>query len=352
MKILFVMDKRVNAGSIHAVANYVRAGDCFGHTIALYGRQDPGFPHLRLSTDLEAFDHVVFVIESGLRWMSGLRLPRILFSVPRRRRAILDTDGMYNPLIAVDGYDRNHASERERLACLTHYHELADRIFQPTFEPREPGVRALPFYGFDPGSICDPDAVPSKRFDLMHVGHNWWRWRELSTRLLPAIEKIRARVGDICFVGSWWNRPPLLDEDDHDLEVAFRINSDVFRRLGIQVRPAVSYTHVIPAMSEGQVNIMTQRPLLRHLKLLTSKYFEIFCADTIPLVMLDPDHAHSVYGPAGRELALHDGIACKLLEALNQPRKYREIVQEVRQYLIAHHSYRDRVRELVAALES
>ena len=60
----------------------------------------------------------------------------------------------------------------------------------------------------------------------------------------------------------------------------------------------------IQVMSTGRINIMTQRPLFRELKILTSKYFEIFSADTIPLVMIDPDHAEMVYGPAGRELAL------------------------------------------------
>jgi glycosyl transferase family 1 len=109
---------------------------------------------------------------------------------------------------------------------------------------------------------------------------------------------------------------------------------------------------VIAAMSEGRVNIMTQRPLFRRLKLLTSKFFEIFCADTIPLVMLDPDHAELVYGPAGRELALHGDIADKLLDALSRPKKYRELVQTVRQHLVAHHSYRKRMEELVVALKA
>ena len=44
---------------------------------------------------------------------------------------------------------------------------------------------------------------------------------------------------------------------------------------------------------------MTQRPLFRELRLLTSKYFEIFCADTIPLVMIDPDHAVVGLWPGG-----------------------------------------------------
>ena len=57
------------------------------------------------------------------------------------------------------------------------------------------------------------------------------------------------------------------------------------------MQPPVPFTEVIEKMSNGRVNIMTQRPLFRQLRVLTSKYFEIFAADTIPLVMLDPDHA-------------------------------------------------------------
>jgi hypothetical protein len=97
---------------------------------------------------------------------------------------------------------------------------------------------------------------------------------------------------------------------------------------------------------------MTQRPLLRRLRLLTSKYFEIFCADTIPLVLLDPDHAEQVYGPAGRDLSLNGTIAEKLLDALEQPGKYSELVAEVRHHLAEHHSYRKRLHQLVEALES
>ena len=62
------------------------------------------------------------------------------------------------------------------------------------------------------------------------------------------------------------------------------------------------YHDVIQTMSTARINIFTQRPVLSHLKHLTLKYFEVFCADTIPLLMLDGDHAEAVYGPAAREL--------------------------------------------------
>jgi glycosyl transferase family 1 len=349
MKILFVMDKRVDAGSIHAIANYVRAGDEAGHTIALYGRSDSRYPKVRFSVDAGAFDYVVFVMESGLNWLSALRLPRILSQVPYERRAIIDADGMYNRIIQLDGYDRNHPNEQQRAQWLEYYSILAGRVFQPTWLPRERSVGALPFYGYDPSALIGRNGSDEKAYDLLCVGHNWWRWREVSTRLLPAIERARENIGNICFMGTWWDEPPVVD---HTLAVAFESDPKWFERLAIRIEPAVPYTDVVRAMNRGRLNIMLQRPLLRELKLLTSKYFEIFTADTIPMVMLDPDHAEMVYGPAGRELALFHDIEHKLVDALRHPGKYARIVQAVRDHLMEHHSYPVRIRQLVKSLQA
>src|SRR5215210_7435984 len=103
MKILFVMQKRVDAGSIQAAANYTRVGDELGHTIAIYGRPDPSFPGVRFSAELS-------------------------------------------------GYDRNHWSDDERSEWLEHFEGLVDKILQPTLEPRERGVMAVPFFGYDPSA--------------------------------------------------------------------------------------------------------------------------------------------------------------------------------------------------------
>jgi hypothetical protein len=350
MKILVMMDRRVNAGSIQAVASYVCAAHELGHTIALYGQPDPSYPGLRFSTHVEAFDRVLMIAEFGLRWMTGLRMLRVMSQVPRENRAILDTDGMYNAIISVDGYDRNHPGDYSQTYWITHADAVAGKVLQPTLEPLEAKVLPLPFYGYDT-QAQRAHRPTSKLFDIVHVGHNWWRWREVSRSLLPAFQQLRSEIGGICFVGQWWGGLPT-GAKESNLDMAFDFDGAWFERLGIQVRSAVPYTEVVSTMSEGRVNIMTQRPLFRRLKLLTSKYFEIFVADTVPLVMLDPDHAEAVYGPAGRDLALHGDIAAKLIDALVQTRKYREIVQEVRQHLTAHHSYSRRMEELVEAMSA
>ncbi|MBO0858353.1 MAG: glycosyltransferase family 1 protein [Chloracidobacterium sp.] len=332
------------------MSSYIRAGDEAGYEIALYGRPDSRFPTIRFSTQVGAYDYVVFVVESCRRWMSALRMPRIFAEVPRERRAIVDADGMYNQIVSSDGYDRNHQWEHVRAEWFTHYQIVANKIFQPTFCPREPGARRVLFYGYDPTQQVHPERAPAKAYDILCVGHNWWRWRQVSRELLPEIEKVRPQLGEIGFVGLWWDTIPA-GAADLGVEAAFGANPEWLRRLRIRISPSVPYTEVVNVMSSGRINIMTQRPLFRELKILTSKYFEIFCADTTPLIMIDPDHAEMVYGEAGRELALCHCIGEKLVHVLNSPKRYRELVEEVRKHLLAHHSYRNRVQELVAALK-
>jgi hypothetical protein len=348
---MFAMDYRVDRGSIQSISSYVRAGDEAGHEIALYGRTDPRFPTIRFSTDVGAFDYVLFLVESWRHWMSALRMPRILAEVPRDRRAIVDADGMYNQIVSTDSYDRNYQWEHIRAEWLAHYQIVTDTVFQPTFTPREPGARKLLFYGYDPAQQVAPAASPAKAYDILCVGHNWWRWKQISGELLPAIERVRPHIGDIGFIGSWWDTIPV-GAAELGVESAFGIDPEWLRRLRIQVRPAVAYTQVVNVMSTGRINIMTQRPLFRELKILTSKYFEIFGADTTPLIMIEPDHAEMVYGPAGRELALCNGIGEKLVDVLRCPKTYRDTVEEVRRHLLAHHTYHHRVQELVAALKA
>jgi hypothetical protein len=359
VKILFMLDKWVNRGSIQAVANYVRAGAELGHVVTVHGRSDPSFPGVRFSTDIDAFDYAVLIFESGLDWLSALRLPSLLAGMPRERRLIIDADGMYNATICVDGYDRNHADEAGRRRWFANYDALSNRIAQPTVQSPhtrsfEPGVQALPFYGYDPGPAraARRHRAP-KRWDVLHVGHNWWRWRDVSQVLLPALERARHQIGDVCFLGSWWDAPPA-GARELGLEAAFQVDPDRLERLNIEIHPAVPYTEVIAAMSRSRLNIMTQRPLFRSLRLLTSKFFEIFSADTIPLLVLDPDHAESIYGPRGRELTLDvpDEVADKILDALARPSYYAEVVEEIRRHLAERHSYHCRLQELTALLSA
>lgn len=350
MNLLFVMKHRGDAGNTHAVANYMRVAPKYGHSVAIYGVPISYVPELQFSMDLAKYDRVIFVYESELYRVKRLHEAAVLNRFPRQHRLILDTDGMYNPVVLVDDYDSNHVDETERNRWIEHIDALGDRVVQTTVAPPlNPKASAMAFYGYNRALQVDSAAALPKQFDILHLGHNWWRWKQVSSELLPAIEQIRDQVGEIAFIGLWWDAPPV-EGPAAGPEAAFQSDPELLRRLRIQTPKAVMYHDVIKTMSTARINILTQRPVLRRLKHLTLKYFEIFCADTIPLLMLDRDHVEAVYGPAARELVLSGQVAEKLLDALRRPDYYRGVVEDVRRHLIAHYSYDQRVEELVAAV--
>ncbi len=352
MNVLIVMKHRGDAGNTHAVANYMRLAPKHGHKVAIFGTPIWYVPELQFAMDVRSFDRVMYVFESDLYRIKPLNEAIILDRFPRDERLTLDTDGMYNPVVTVDGYDFNHRNEDERAYWIAHLDALGGRVMQTTIStPLDRRVRAMTFYGYNPELELQPSTAPPKQFDIMHLGHNWWRWREVSREILPALEEIRDEVGRIAFVGLWWDAPPP-EGPAAGPEEAFESDPERLRRLRIETHKAVLYNDVIRKMSTARINIMTQRPVLRRLKHLTLKYFEIFCADTIPLLMLDADHAEAVYGPAGRELSLPGSVASKLLDALRRPDHYRDVLAEVRRHLMSHYSYDRRVEELFAVLKS
>lgn len=350
MNILFVMKHRGNAGNTHAVANYIRVAPKYGHSVALYGAAQAHLPELKFSTDIHAFDRIAYLFESELYHLKPLQEVAMLARFPRRHRLIFDMDGMYNPVVRLDGYDFNHRSRAERDRWIDYYDTLADWVAKPTLAPPDsPRVRPMVFYGYDPALELDPALAPPKQYDILHLGHNWWRWREVERELLPAFEQVRDQLGKIAFIGLWWDKPPA-EGPEAGPEAAFRSDAERFRRLDIRTDTAVMYTDVIRTMSSARINIFTQRPVLHHLKHLTLKYFEIFYADTIPLLMLDEDLAVAVYGPKAKELLLRGRVAEKLVDALKRPDHYKSVVRDVRRHLATHYSYDRRVEELVSAM--
>lgn len=353
MRVLFATDARVDAGSIQAIAAYVRAGKALGHDFELWGKEDKSFVGIPWAQDPTWFHHVVFIYESKLRWLPPIDQVRLMPRVPKSQRAIIDADGMYNDRIVVDGYDRTHWKPDEQAEWVAHMDALASRIFQPNPKPMRSKVRPLAFYGHPEAMEVPRGEAPEKELDVMLVGHNWWRWREVSTLILPALERLKGKVKGAEFLGRWWDEmhPSLVGTE---VAIAFESDPALFARAGVVTKPSVPFSDVMTTMSKARINLMTQRPLFKHLRLLTSKFFEILCADTIPLALIDEDHAEAVYGKTGRELALTGGpeqIADKIADALARPDHYRDVVDEVRQHVRVHHGYDRRVRDLVAALE-
>lgn len=350
MNILFVMKHRGNAGNTHAVANYIRVAPSFGHNVAIYGDPQEHLPEIKFSKDVKSFDRLAYLFESEIYRLSRLEEAAMLGNISRRHRMIFDMDGMYNPVTKVDGYDFNHESEWESERWRDYYDALSDVVMKPTLaHSKNPRVKPMAFYGYDAALEMPPESAPSKQYDIMHLGHNWWRWRDIGGKLLPAIAPIRDRIGEIGFIGLWWDGPPAEGADAGPV-AAFESDPALLKKLRIKTEQSVMYTDVIRTMSTAKINIFTQRPVLHHLKHITLKYFEVFYADTIPLLMLDEAIAREVYGPASHELMLRENIGEKILDALARPDHYRDVVATVRKYLAANNSYAKRIAELVSAV--
>lgn len=350
MNILFVMKHRGNAGNTHAVANYIRVAPKYGHNVAIYGDPQEHLPDIKFSRDVRAFDRAAYLFESEIYRLSRLEEVSMLDAIPKRHRMIFDMDGMYSPVTKVDDYDFNHAEESEQRRWKEYYDTLADVVMKPMLaKSDDPRVRPMTFYGYDAALEMKPEEAPAKKYDIMHLGHNWWRWRDVGRKFLPAIEPVRDKIGEIVFVGLWWDAPPM-EGKDAGPEAAFESDPALVKRLRVKTEPSVMYTDVVRKMSEAKINIFTQRPVLHHMKHITLKYFEVFYADTIPLLMLDEAIALEVYGPAVRELMLRENIAEKVLDALARPDRYRDIVATVRKHLAANHTYDKRMAELVSAI--
>jgi hypothetical protein len=326
----------------------MQVAQTLGHEVALYGRDYPG-SSVKRSTDIESADGVVLIME----WFYKLQhdpntLFQLMSKVPRRRRVIIDSDGMYNDAIRVEG-DYNHIDEmasRERIELCD---EISDKIYQPTYQPRHPKVGSFLFAAYDPDREL-PLNFQAKDYGMIYVGNNWFRWGPMM-RMLTAIEPIRERVGRIGVIGDGWDQiTQSVEQPLRDL--ACFTDPAYLETLGIDLMPSVPVAQVTSCMSRGRFNPVLLRPLYNHLKIVTPHVFETFAANTIPLLALDDKFAEELYGEYATELVLKQDPKEQVLDVLGRPHYYTNLVAAIRQHLADRHSYAIRLQQLIDIVES
>jgi hypothetical protein len=167
-------------------------------------------------------------------------------------------------------------------------------------------------------------------------------------RFLEAIAPIRQELGTIALVGGDWSR-----RADWAIQMGIKgadLDPELLQRLAVEITDAIPATEVRAFLSNARFSPIFQRPLFNELGLVTNRTFETFLADTIPLVMLPEPLAEAIYGPGVRPLLPKDDIAGWLRNIMQEPEQYWEAVRGVSEHLAAHHSYRQRLAELVALL--
>ena len=349
MKLVFVYWGYENAGSMLDLRGYTRAAQAMGHEVTVYGPANPVFA-LNYSQDLAGADAVIFVVEWTTELQYGDRLDwaRLVTSVPRQRRVVIDCDGAYNEPILFNG-DYNHRTEESSRKWRDICDSLSDKICQPTLRPRLPNVRPFLFHIYDPTWEAPLDFA-GKEFSMIYVGHTKFRWRGMS-RVLQAIEPVRERVGRVALVGEGWDNPP---EWTQWLEVRndYYVDRDYLQRLNIETMPPIPYPQVPATMSKAVFNPVMYRPLFECLDMVTCRTFETPAAGTIPLFLLEPEYVREVYGDRATQLMLGtEKPEDKILDVLSRPDHYAEIVRDIRREFGQRHSPEVRLRELIRIVQ-
>ena len=222
---------------------------------------------------------------------------------------------------------------------------LSDKIYQPTLHPLRPNVRPFFFHAYDPAWERPLD-FRAKEYGMVYVGHSKFRWHPMH-RVLRGVEPIRERVGRIALVGHGWDAlppwaVPMKIEDNFYTDRAY------LQKLGVEFVPPAPFEQVIDWMSKGVFSPVIYRPLFSHLRMVTCRTFETPAANTIPLFGLDAGYVKEIYGERALELILPDEQPQeKVLDMVNRPEFYAEIVRGIRRRLAQKHSYATRLQELI-----
>jgi glycosyltransferase involved in cell wall biosynthesis len=348
MRLMFVYWDLDDAGSAQTIFQYAEAARTLGHEIVLYGPPRPG-SRFRRSDDPDSADAVIFVLEWNIYANEDgqFDLEEPVNHTPRRKRIVIDDDGMYNDAVRVDG-DYNHPAAADSRARTQLYDSISDVILQPTLQPRRENVRSFLFHGYRP-DWEEPLDFAAKRYGLVYVGSNWFRWRALKC-VLDAAEVVRDAVGRIAIAGRGWAEMPWWVEEPLRRDAYFT-DPDYLRGLGVELLPPVPIDDVVRTMSLGFLNPVLVRPTFNHFRIVNPRLFETAAAGTIPFFNLDAEYVAEIYGPDAAELVLGDDGAQQLADILARPEHYAEIVRRLRRHLAERHSFAARVRQLVEICE-
>jgi len=360
MKLLLISKLARSSRAIHTIAQYSRVASKLGHEIAVFGEKQLDYPELQFSLDVHAFDMAIFIVYMPSDFPDLPYLANLLDGMPKSRRVIIDCSGRYNETTRVE-HDFNHLEKmdgHQGWEWIEAFQSVADRILQPTLTPKRSDVGSFLFHGYDPEGVAQPVTSAAeatqrwsrpKKYGIAYVGNNWQRWTQVR-RFLEAIRPIHQRLGPIALSGWDWKRRP-----DWAVQMGIKgadVDPEFLQQLDVEIGDAIPYTEFSGFLSNVRFSPIFQRPLFNELGLVTNRVFETFIADTIPLVMVPEPVAESIYGPAVRPLLPTNDIESWLQDMIRNPEPYWEAILTVRQHLSVHHSYYQRLTELIAMFGS
>ncbi len=357
MKLLLVIGCDPWTRSVSTVHHYVAAGRALGHDVVLFGEPNPELPDLPYTTDITGVDLALFVIQVPNDLPGMPHLARLLDTLPREKRAVVDLWGRYNDTIFID-HDFNHLEKLDGHVGWEWeegFRAISDTILQPTLNPLRTDAGSFLFHGFAPDAVVNPEtsaAAAAARwkdserwFGVAYVGSNWQRWQQVRD-FFEAHAPHRKTVGWAGLIGwDWKERPEWAAQQGLvgiDTDPQWLLDNE------ITVKDGVRFDKVLDYLSQSKFTPIFHRPLFRKLGLATVRTFETFHADTLPVLMLPKPFVEAVYGAAAVTLVPGEDVGAFLLDATKEPERYWDAVIKTRAHLAAHHSYARRFEELAA----
>lgn len=340
MKIAFAGHFQATSGSAHMIQNYYLAGRRSGIDVVVsdFGPVDATVSHhLPVISGAADADLLVLIFE-GTPYVDAAKLAEIERQVPRRRRLVVDADGKYNPPRQFGG-DTNHRDPSWHEQWRATFDALSDRVLQPTLDDiGVPNVRRFLYFGY-PGP--PPNATVPKKFDVLYVGNNWYRWHDVKA----LITSVRATCGEhvtIGLMGGGWTGDYLFG-----VKEAGRAEPGFLADNAVEVLSAPPFGEFVSALGSGRVSPIFSRPILHHMKFATPRMFESFAAETLPMFAPYLAYTRALFGDLLTPFLVTDEYGLVVNSMLGDPRRYEEAVREVRAELHAHHSYSRRLDQLL-----
>lgn len=358
MKLLLVIGVDPWTRSVSTVQHFCAAGQRLGHTVQVFGPPNPDLPGIPFTTDLGGVDLALFAVQVTSDFPDMPDLARLLDTVPRARRAVVDLWGRYNDTIRIE-HDFNHLEKLDGHLGWEWDQAIgavSATILQPTLAPLRPDVGSFLFHGFEPRAVVRAGAAAAaaaarwrdaggKPYGVMYVGSNWQRWEQVRS-FLEAYAALRERVGTACLAGWDWSARP--DWAVQKGIAGVDTDPDFLASLGVEARHGVRFDEVVGLLGQARFAPVFHRPLFRKLGFVTARSFETFHADSLPVLMLPRDFVAAIYGEAALALVPDGGVAAHLAAALAAPERQWQAVIDTRAHLARHHSYERRFEELAA----
>ena len=329
IRLLIVGEFGWNHGSSQVVHQYVRHAAAADMEIAVarrFSKCDLEVTRrLPLRGDIRWATHLLIVMEA---WPSPRHedLERIDRIVPRHRRAVVDTDGHWNPRVAVGDDDNTWPCGLDEWRKLIS--AAGEIVLQPSIGPPASGAIPFPYFGLPARSRR---RLRPKGADVQYVGNNWYR-RDQVVEVMSAARQALGEGARLRLCGSGWDKV------------------DELGPLGIDVRPSVPFGKVVERMGDGVLTPVLVRPVLGALRLLSPRMLETPAANTIPFYSEENRHIGELYGDDGGELAWASDSAEFFTRALRDRKRLERSARAIYPRLVERYSYPALLRQLRALL--